>query len=295
MEEACDVVIVNFNAGSYLSEAVRTARSASLVQRIIVVDNASTDSSLETLGDYRIEDVSIIKNDSNLGFGAACNIGIGAGDASYILILNPDCQVQVGAIERLISVLRTTPSAGMAGPLLLNSNGTEQAGGRRVIPTPGRALSRGLGLLPLRRFFPGLLSDFALHEEPLPENPVEVEAISGAAMLVSRAAVNKVGLFDEKYFLHCEDLDWCVRFRQSGYRIIFVPDAKIVHEKGVSSISRPFASEYYKHRGMVRFYRKFLREQYSPVLFYLVLASVWVRYAMVASIMFFARSKKGAA
>lgn len=295
MNAGCDVVIVNFNSGSYLSKAVGTVRNSGVVRRVIVVDNASTDQSLETLADHRNDNVTIIRNDSNLGFGAACNIGIRAGDADYILLLNPDCQVQDGAIESLISVLQSTPKAGMAGPLLLNTNGTEQAGGRRVIPTPGRAFSRGLGLLHLRRFFPRLLSDFAQHEEPLPKGPVEVEAISGACMLVSRAAVNHVGLFDEKYFLHCEDLDWCVRFHQNGYSITFVPDAKVVHEKGVSSAARPFATEYYKHRGMVRFYRKFLRKQYSPILFYLVLASVWLRYAVVATSLLFSRGKRNAA
>jgi GT2 family glycosyltransferase len=295
VNNACDVVIVNFNSGFYLLDAVKTAQNASVVQRLIVVDNASTDQSLETLADHRNDSVSIIRNDANLGFGAACNIGIRAGNADYILLLNPDCQVQAGAIERLVSVLQSTPNAGMAGPLLLNPNGTEQAGGRRIIPTPGRAFSRGLGLLHLRRFFPRLLSDFAQHEEPLPKNPIEVEAISGACMLVSRAAVNDVGLFDERYFLHCEDLDWCVRFHQSGYSIIFVPDARVVHEKGVSSDSRPFATEYYKHRGMVRFYRKFLRKQYSPFLFYLVLAGVWLRYAVVASVLLFSRTKREAA
>ncbi len=239
MEEACDVVIVNFNAGSYLLEAVRTARNASVVQRIIVVDNASTDSSLETLGDNRIDrrlhhqkrlqsriwrSVQHRNSGRRRQLHTSAQSGLPGSGRRYR-------KADIGA--------SATPSAGMAGPLLLNSNGTEQAGGRRVIPTPGRAFSRGLGLLHLRRFFPRLLSDFALHEEPLPENPVEVEAISGACMLVSRAAVNKVGLFDEKYFLHCEDLDWCVRFHQSGYSIMFVPDARVVHEKGVSSVLVP--------------------------------------------------------
>ncbi len=291
MHQACDVVIVNFNSGSYLAEAVRTAGRSSAVRRIIVVDNASSDQSLETLSGYRNANLSVIRNDSNLGFGAACNIGIRIGDAKYILLLNPDCQVQDGAIERLISTLQSSPKAGMAGPLLLNADGTEQAGGRRVIPTPETAFSRVFGLLPLRRLFPGLVRDYAQHEEPLPDHPIDVEAISGACMLVSREAVDQVGLFDERYFLHCEDLDWCVRFQQSGYRILFVPDARVVHEKGVSSASRPFATEYYKHRGMVRFYRKFLREKYPLVLFYLILGSVWVRYGIVACTLFFSPSK----
>jgi GT2 family glycosyltransferase len=291
VHQACDVVIVNFNSGSYLAGAVTTAGKSSLVRQIIVVDNASSDQSLETLSDYRHASLSVVRNDSNLGFGAACNIGIRAGDAEYILLLNPDCQVQDGAIERLVSTVQSLSKVGMAGPLLLNSDGTEQAGGRRVIPTPETAFARIFGLLPLRRLLPGLVRDYAQHQEPLPNIPIDVEAISGACMLVSREAVDQVGLFDERYFLHCEDLDWCVRFQQGGYRIIFVPDAKVVHEKGVSSTSRRFATEYYKHRGMVRFYRKFLRQKYSPFLFYLILASVWVRYGIVACALLFSPSK----
>lgn len=295
MKPGCDVVIVNYNSGTYLAAAVRTALNSSLVRQVIVVDNASSDHSLETLNDDQNARISIIRNDANLGFGAACNIGIRAGDAEYILLLNPDCQVRDGAIERLVSVLRSMPEAGMAGPLLLNMDGTEQAGGRRIIPTPETAFSRMFGLLPLRRFVPGLVRDYAQHEEPLPDGPTDVEAISGACMLVSRAAVDRVGLFDERYFLHCEDLDWCVRFHQTGYRIVFVPDARIMHAKGVSSASRPFTTEYYKHRGMVRFYRKFLREKYSAILFYGILASVWLRYGIVASAMLFSPSKRSGA
>lgn len=275
----------------YIAHAVNSVKRSNSVRQVIVVDNASSDKSLEPLSQYQNSNLSIIQNASNLGFGAACNIGIRAGDAEYILLLNPDCQVQDGAIERLVSTLQSVPKAGMAGPRLLNADGTEQAGGRRVIPTPETAFARLFGLLPLRRLFPGLVRDYAQHKEPLPNSPIDVEAISGACMLVSREAVDQVGLFDERYFLHCEDLDWCVRFQQSGYRIIFVPDAKVVHEKGVSSASRPFATEYYKHRGMVRFYRKFLRDKYPLVLFYLILASVWVRYGIVAGALLFSPSK----
>src|SRR5581483_2132205 len=95
-----------------------------------------------------------------------------------------------------------------------------------------------------------------------PAGPTEVEAISGACMMVRRAAATAVGPLDEHYFLHFEDLDWCMRFRLAGWTTLFVPAAKVVHQKGVSSRHRPLAVEYYKHRGMVRFYGKFLRGAY---------------------------------
>ena len=95
---------------------------------------------------------------------------------------------------------------------------------------------------------------------------MEVEAISGACMLVRRAALDDVGGLDEGYFLHCEDLDWCHRFRQAGWRVLFVPGVRVVHDKGVSSRARPVFVQWHLHRGMVRYYRKFLRDEYpSPL------------------------------
>jgi GT2 family glycosyltransferase len=132
----------------------------------------------------------------------------------------------------------------------------------------------------LRRYIPALI--LPLHLHPLPKEPIEVEAISGACMMVSRAAIAAVGPLDEQYFLHCEDLDWCMRFHQRGWTILFVPEAKVVHHKGVSSRQQPLAVEYYKHRGMVLFYRKFLSDTYPRWLMVFVVLGVWVRFAALA-------------
>jgi GT2 family glycosyltransferase len=111
---------------------------------------------------------------------------------------------------------------------------------------------------------------------------IEVEAISGACMLVHRRAMAAVGPWDEGYFLHCEDLDWCMRFRQKGYRIMFVPDARIMHALGVCGRARPIFVEWHKHKGMMRFYRKFFRHQYPGILMRLVALGVWMRFALSA-------------
>ena len=101
-------------------------------------------------------------------------------------------------------------------------------------------------------------------------------------MMVRRAAMAEVGALDEHYFLHCEDLDWCMRFHQRGWAILFVPDAKVIHEKGVSTRSQPLATEWHKHRGMIRYYRKFFRDQYPAALFCLAIIGVWMRFVLVA-------------
>jgi len=142
---------------------------------------------------------------------------------------------------------------------------------------------RAFGLSHLGKWFPSLFSDFLLHKEPLPLAPTPVEAISGACMLVKREALDDVGLWDDGYFLHCEDLDWCMRFRLSNWLVMFVPEARVIHVWGACSRSRPFFVEWHKHHGMVRFYSKFFKKQYPGPLWWLVVLGVWLRFGMVST------------
>ena len=279
----CDVVIVNFNAGVFLKQAVESVLRSPSVTHIYIVDNGSTDESLNLLPRDQGDRLTTIRNGANLGFAAACNVGLKQATASNILILNPDCQVSDGAIERLITVLQSADRIGMVGPHLLNPDGSEQAGGRRRLPTPSLVLFGAAAALGLRRFLPVHVPDFLLHQDPLPSSPVEVEAISGACMMVRREMITDIGPLDEEYFLHCEDLDWCMRARRHGWKVLFVPDAKVVHQKGVSSRSRPLSVEYHKHKGMVRFYNKLLSER-PRWLLAVVSAGVWTRYAAIAMV-----------
>lgn len=277
-------IIVNYNAGHILKEAVNSLLSSASVNKIIVVDNDSSDSSIkdvETLADSK-SPVLYIRNSENLGFAKACNIGIAAdGESDYLLFLNPDCLIDKNALEKLLSCIKSSPRIGMAGPLLLNRDGTEQAGGRRSIPTPWRSFVRAFGLSKLSCRYPGIFSDFLLHKQPMPERPVEIEAISGSCMLIRREALLEVGFLDTGYFLHCEDLDWCMRFHRKGWKIMFVPDAPVIHYKGVCSQTRPIFVEWHKHKGMIRFYSKFFRRQYPGVLLWIVETAVWLRFTAI--------------
>jgi hypothetical protein len=275
-------IIVNYNAGSILNKAVNSLLRSASVTKIIVVDNGSKDNSLkdiENLAELQSRLVCI-RNGKNLGFAKACNIGIVAdGESDYLLFLNPDCIIDKDALEKLLACMESSPQAGMAGPLLLNPDGTEQAGGRRAVPTPWRSFVRAVGLSVLSKQYPRLFSDFLLHQKPLPEGPIEVEAISGSCMLVRRDALLDVGLLDAGYFLHCEDLDWCMRFRRRGWKIMFVPAAHVSHYKGTCSKTRPIFVEWHKHKGMIRFYGKFFRHQYPGILMLIVVAGVWLRFS----------------
>lgn len=282
----CDTVsliIVNYNACDCIVACVSSALSQ--VDEVIVVDNASSDDSLVQLeaafpGDPRLK---IVRNRENLGFATACNIGAEPSTGSYLFFLNPDCVLMPDSVKHLMRVLADDPDVGMVGGLLVNPDGTEQAGGRRAIPTPWRSFVRAFGLSRLAGRWPRLFFDFHLHKQPLPTHPIEVEAISGACMLVRRAAMQDVGHWDEGYFLHCEDLDLSMTLRGKGWKIMFVPDARIVHAKGGCSRSRPIFVEWHKHRGMMRFYRKFFQHQYPGPVMWLVALGIWLRFGLVAS------------
>lgn len=277
------VVIVNYNAGGFLTKCVSTALPQA--DELFVIDNASTDSSLDLCIQHFPEEpkLKIIRKDANLGFAAACNIGSQQAKGDYVLFLNPDCSLDASAVSELMRVMESDDSVGMAGGLLINPDGSEQGGGRRAVPTPWRSMVRAFGLSRFANRWPKLFFDFYLHKQPLPAQPIEVEAISGACMLAKQKAMEDVGLWDEGYFLHCEDLDWCMRFRQNGWKVMFVPSARVTHALGVCSRTRPVFVEWYKHKGMMRFYHKFFRHQYPGALMGVVAVGVWLRFGLLAA------------
>jgi len=280
MSYTISTIIVNYNAGPLLRGCVDSLLDCPLAIEIIVVDNASHDGSLDGLPDS--PHIRVIRNPTNVGFAAACNIGLQASSAPFLLFLNPDCFFLPGAIATLLSGLQSGERVGMVGGLLVNEDGSEQGGGRRAVPTPWRSFVRAFGLHRFADRWPKLFYDFHLHKQPLPDEPIEVEAISGACMLVKREVVVDVGQWDESYFLHCEDLDWCMRFRQKNWKILFVPDARISHALGACSQSRRVFVEWHKHKGMLLFYRKFFVHQYPGGLMWLVTLGVWLRFGLAA-------------
>jgi len=276
------VIIVNYNAGLELVSCVQSLAFVHDVKEIIVVDNASHDESIHQLSVHfpQKNKLTVLHNAKNLGFAVACNQGSKIAVGDFLLYLNPDCVVTPETIPALLQCLQNDHQVGMGGGLILNHDGSEQRGCRRVVPTPWKSLVNSLGLQTLSRLNRRMFSDFRLDREPIPEHMVEVDAISGACMLVSRVALADVGPLDEGYFLHCEDLDWCMRFRQRGWKIMFVSQARLYHNKGTCSSSRPVFVEWSKHKGMVRFFRKFGADHYPFPLSSLIWLGIWLRFGL---------------
>jgi GT2 family glycosyltransferase len=164
MPHSCDVVVVNYNSGNLLIACVASVLAQDVV-RLVIVDNASHDGSLELVeaafpGDPRLV---FLRNGSNRGFAAACNTGYRACQQPLVLFLNPDTVLDAGAIQSMIGFLTQDDEVGMVGGRLCNPDGSEQPGGRRVFPTPRRALVRAFRLSGLASLWPRLFSDFLLH------------------------------------------------------------------------------------------------------------------------------------
>lgn len=278
------VVIVNYNSGSYLIRSVQsllTQERINLVE-VLIIDNGSSDGSLaETMA---IDDprIRIIELQDNLGFAHACNVGLQAARGGMILLFNPDARMEPGALEALCLALDNNPAADIAGPLLLNPDGTEQRGGRREIPSPWQVFCFILRLHKLMPQHPRF-RNFNMAGQSIPPGPIKVQAISGSCMLVRVELLDRIGLMDAGYFMHFEDLEWCLRAQRAGRDILFVPSARVVHERGVSSRGHPWRVSWAKHRSLVRFLRRNFTGYYPSIFMLMLRVMVMTRFVWIAA------------
>lgn len=291
MHDAVTAIVVNYNSGDLLTVCVASLLASTDRVRVVVSDNGSVDDSLVRLSAICGHDdrLVIVRNGANLGFSMGCNIGLTHAVGKYVLFINPDCVVPSAVIGQMRALMDAHPEAGMAGCMVRNPDGSEQAGCRRYIPTPRRSMSR---VLRLNTLFPGhpFFETFNMQGTPLPARAESIEAISGAFMFVRRSALDRIGSFDEHYFLHCEDLDLCMRFQRAGYDILFEPNAEITHLKG-GSRALPLFVEWHKHKGMVRFYRLHFFDRYHWTLMFLVVFAVMLRFVLMIPWLIFQRGR----
>lgn len=249
------VVIVNFNAGEHLRACVESAAAdlAGVPSAILVVDNASTDGSAETVA--HLPGVSLVRNASNRGFGAAVNQAAGLTDAGLLWLLNPDCRVRPGTFEHLAATLARHGACAIAAAQLLNADGSVQASARGE-PSAWTGLFGRHGLL--TKLFPrSTAARRNLPAADLVQAGVEsavVDWVMGACMLVRRDRFDEVHGFDERYFLYWEDADLCRRLRARGYETRYVPGAEVVHVGAVSSGTRSAFATREFHRSAYRYY-----------------------------------------
>jgi GT2 family glycosyltransferase len=273
---ALSIVIVNYNTGSLLKDCLQSiyAGANGTPFDIWVVDNHSRDRSVPMVRSL-FPRVRVIENPANVGFSRANNLVVSQSRSDYILLLNPDTLILDDAIERMVRFMDAHPQAGIAGCKVLNGDGTLQLACRRSIPTPGVAFYRLTGL---SRLFPNSrrMARYNMTYQS-PEQTHEVDAVSGAFLMIRRQVVEQIGLLDERFFMYGEELDWCLRAKRAGWAVMYNPDAQIVHYKGESTKynSRKAAVEFY--RAMYLFHRKHFARDYSPVTNSLIYAGIVCR------------------
>ncbi len=259
------IVIVNFNAREHLERCLASLATAppATSHAIAVVDNASTDGSLEAIRE-RWPGVRVHAEPVNRGFAAANNVAIRATRSELILLLNNDTLVPAGAIDALVAALDAHPAAAVAGPRLIDAAGEPELSFGPMLSPLGELRQKGITALYHRRVEPAVeWVNRATHREQ------EVDWVSGACLLVRRTAAEAAGLLDERYFLYTEDVDFCAAIRARGHRILFAPAAEVVHLRGRSRATAPAASAAAYRRSQLAFYAKHHPGWVGPLRLYL--------------------------
>jgi len=267
------VIIVSFNVRELLRKCLDSLSACGdhISMQVIVVDNGSDDGTWQMLLDRH--EVLTLRGSVDLGFSGANNLAFRHASGAYTLILNPDTVVSISAVYRLLNRLDEDSLIGMIGPKLVMSDGSMDASSARNIPTPLSAL---LHLTALPKWMPGFnkAKSYQLGDYD-DSQPSEVEAISGAFMMMPTQVLRDMKGFDESFWMYGEDLDLACRVRQAGWKVVFDPSVEVEHVKRASSGQRRIKANYEFYRSMAVFYRKHLAESNPNFM------NVWVYVAIV--------------
>jgi GT2 family glycosyltransferase len=282
-EEIVDVTvsIVNWNTRDELRECLRTVLAQEGVEtEVVVVDNASSDGSAQMVQDEFADRAILIANTSNIGFGAGHNQSMRIARGRYVFLLNPDGRLlEPDVLSRMIDYMDGDEKVGILGPRILNPDGSLQFSARRFPTMLAAAFRHTLWgkLFPNNRFVRRyMMTDWA-HD-----HTTTVDWVSGAAMLLRREMLDRVGLMDEGYFMYCEDVDLCKRAKIAGWKVVYYPEVAVSHRIGAASDQNPIEMIRQHHKSMLRYFLKFNR--FSPKLLLLPVVMVGLHMRMRALI-----------
>ena len=287
--EGVSAIVVSYFTGPLLARALDALGAQACVREIILIDNGNWAGAVEdAVAPLRGEGrppITVLSGHGNVGFAAACNLGARQAAGDSLLFLNPDAILPPGAADALLGdARREERSAAQRGaaqpwliaPRLINPDGTEQQGSRRDVLTPWRAFveaSRLYRLAPRHPYF----RRFNLHGDPCPKALAEVPVISGACFLMRADAYWSIDGMDERYFLHVEDIDFCLRFSRAGGRVLFDPKVEVVHFKSSSRVN-PLGVEARKTASVNLYFRSHFADVYPPLFLPVVAALLWANF-----------------
>ncbi len=264
------IVIVNWNTKDFLARCLDSIFQNWPCHQteIIIVDNGSSDGSVDMVKS-NYHEVKLIINDQNLGFARANNIGINASSGRYLCLLNSDTQVIDNCFDRMINYMEGHPDIGILGPKILSPDLQVQRS-CMAFPTLWNSFCRALALdslFPRSKQCGGYLMTYFAHDAIR-----NVDIINGCCWLVRREALKSVGLLDEQFFMYGEDMDWCRRFHQAGWKVVFYPYAQIIHYGGASSAQLPVKFYIEMRRANLLFIQKY----HTKIFYLLFLLTYWL-------------------
>jgi GT2 family glycosyltransferase len=279
------ISIVAFKSKKLLKDLLESIKSSetNYTWEVIIVDNGSFDGTVEMLEQEFLSDsfwqnkLRLIKN-TNEGFGRGHNRAIKVATGEYTLILNPDSKLMPNTLEDMVSLMKSHPEIGISTPKLIKADGTMDLACRRTFPTPTSAIYRFLGLsllFPKSKRFASYNQTFAPEDQEM-----EIDACNGAFMLVSKACMDVVKGFDEDFFMYDEDIDFCLRAKQAGFKVWYYPKVIAYHYKGQSSklVANWMLREF--HRSKWIYYKKHFQDKYFFLFNWFIFISIWARYCL---------------
>ena len=265
------IIIVNYNTFKLTKETIDSclAEPTHYTYEIFLVDNKSTDDSLEKLEEYFKDEISrgiikVIANSANKGFANANNLAIEKAKGEYILLLNSDTLIKEGTIDKCMDYITKATNAdiGALGCKVSLADGSLDKACKRSFPNPVNAFYKLFNIKTNSE-----KDDYNL--DNLDDNGVyEIDCLVGPFMLVRKTTIDDIGLLDDTFFMYGEDIDWCYRIKQAGWRIVYFGEAEIIHYKGASSEDQKTKKRnpkliYEFYRAMYIFYRKHYTKKYN--------------------------------
>lgn len=270
------IIILNYKTPDLTIRAANTAQEScgDMPYELFLVDNASDDHSIERFK-TELSNIDLVENENNIGFSAGNNVAIKESNGDYVLLLNSDTEVIGDAIKKSVQYMDEYKAIGALGCRVQLPNGKLDHACKRGFPTPKASFYYFSGLA---KKHPESSKYAAYTTTYLPDTETnEVDAVMGAYMMVRKEVIQQVGLLDEQFFMYGEDIDWCYRIKQAGWKIVYFADATIIHHKYGSRKKRATKTIKDFHRAMILFYRKHYRKKYSFIIYWMIVFAVKVK------------------
>ena len=272
-------IVVSYFTGPVLARCVAALRAQPDISEIVLVDNGNFPGDVEEAAAGGGAALRVVTGHGNVGFAAGCNLGAAAAHSPYLLIINPDAVMPEGGLARMLADSADLSRPWLMGAKLVGPDGIEQQGSRRRVLTPWTAFVEAARLYRLAPNHP-YFRRFNLHTDECPDDVFDVPTISGAVMFLPREDYLSIGGMDERYFLHVEDVDFCLRFAKAGGRVWFNPHVAVTHFKS-SSRANPVKIEARKTAGIIRYFHTHFSESYPKPFLWLVDGALWSLFGVL--------------